>query len=337
MAFVFTCRHTHLPSPLQNHASPAARELRPGLGPAMAPAGRSMPGTLFKYGPDALHTAFLSGRGPTPAPSPAAAWHAVLVGGLTDGLFAVPWAERLAERLAPLGWDLVQPLLRSSYSGFGVRSLDEDAADLALLAKHLAAAWGSEGLVLVGHSTGSQDAVRYAKRLRELDVPVPLLGVVLQAPVSDREGEAGKPETQKMLELAGAMVGEGRGEEILPLDACFNAPICARRYRSLYARGGDDDTFSSDVGDEQLREWVGHMEPYPTLVLLSGADEYVPPGYDTTGFARRLQAAMGPRCRAAVIEGADHALSAGEHAAAAVGEMEKFVESLAAASRPAPG
>lgn len=298
-------------------------------------AGRSMPGTLFKYGPDALHTAFVSrGRGPAPSPSSPSgggggARHAVLLGGLTDGLFAVPWAERLAERLAPLGWDLVQPLLRSSYSGFGVRSLDEDAADLALLAAHLAAAWGSEGLVLVGHSTGSQDAVRYAKLLRERDVPLPLLGVVLQAPVSDREGEAGKPETQKMLELAGAMVEGGRGEEIMPVDACFNTPICARRYRSLYALGGDDDTFSSDVGDEQLREWVGHMEPYPSLVLFSGADEYVPPGYDTAGFAQRLQAAMGPRCRATVIEGADHAMSSGEHAAAAVGEMEKFVESLA--------
>ena len=41
--------------------------------------------------------------------------------------------------------------------------------------------------------------------------------------------------------------------------------------------------------------------------------------------------------RPAVIEGADHAMSVREHAAAAVGEMEKFVESLAAASLPAPG
>ena len=58
------------------------------------------------------------------------------------------------------------------------------------------------------------------------------------------------------------------------------------------------------------------------------------PGKVTAGRVRRWAGAaraagLGPQCRAAVIEGADHALSAGEHAAAAVGEMEKFVESLA--------
>lgn len=41
--------------------------------------------------------------------------------------------------------------------------------------------------MLVGHSTGSQDCVRYAQCFRSSDEAPPLLGLVLQAPVSDRE------------------------------------------------------------------------------------------------------------------------------------------------------
>lgn len=44
-----------------------------------------------------------------------------------------------------------------------------------------------QGVVICGHSTGCQDAVRYAQRYRASGAAAPLLGVVLQAPVSDVE------------------------------------------------------------------------------------------------------------------------------------------------------
>lgn len=41
-----------------------------------------------------------------------------------------------------------------------------------------------QGLVIMGHSTGCQDAVRYVQRNYSVDPAAPpLLGVILQAPV----------------------------------------------------------------------------------------------------------------------------------------------------------
>lgn len=179
-------------------------------------------GTLFRYGPGAAHVAFLSGSGPARHPR-----HAVLVGGLTDGLLAVPYAAPLAARLHAAGVSLVQTLLSSSHTGYGLASLDQDAEELHLLAAHLKDAHGSQvgpawggarqrwrpapgarcllrrrplagpssccapvqGFTIIGHSTGCQDAVRYAQRYRSSAAAPPLQAVVLQAPVSDA-GEA---------------------------------------------------------------------------------------------------------------------------------------------------
>jgi pimeloyl-ACP methyl ester carboxylesterase len=44
--------------------------------------------------------------------------------------------------------------------GWGMSSLDEDASELRLLAQCLAEQHDSSGWVLMGHSTGCQDAVR---------------------------------------------------------------------------------------------------------------------------------------------------------------------------------
>lgn len=92
-------------------------------------------GLLFKYGPAACNTAFLTARHKR---------HVVFVGGLTDGLLAVQWVSRLAERLDGLQWSLVQPLLSSSYNQWGMESLDHDAEELVRLARHLKAEHGSQ-------------------------------------------------------------------------------------------------------------------------------------------------------------------------------------------------
>ena len=55
---------------------------------------------------------------------------AVYLGGLTDGPMASPYALELAATLEARGWALCQPVLSSSYLGFGVCSLETDVADL---------------------------------------------------------------------------------------------------------------------------------------------------------------------------------------------------------------
>ena len=76
--------------------------------------------------------------------------------------------------------------------------------------------------------------------------------------VSDREWLATQPETAALLSKAADMIQADQGEE-----ACFRAhdvdgaAVTARRWQALAAEGGDDDYFSSDLGDDQLkvRNW----------------------------------------------------------------------------------
>lgn len=92
--------------------------------------------------------------------------HVVLVGGLTDGLLFASYCQPLAQKLAAGSWSLVQPLLTSSHQGWGLASLDQDAAELHLLARHLKRHFHSE----VGRSLGSA-----AKDQQDADTVIALL------------------------------------------------------------------------------------------------------------------------------------------------------------------
>ncbi len=170
--------------------------------------------------------------------------------------------------------------------------------------------------MIVGHSTGCQDAVRYAQRHRSSpsssggsgssqpgSTPqqagaaaaaaapdaATLLGVVLQAPVSDVEFLSLLPGTAERIERAAAMAAAGQGEEIaFRATDIDGAPMTARRWLSLACPGGDDDMFSSSLSDEQLAAIFGPLRGLPSLLLLSGADQYVPPGVDYPAVGRRL-------------------------------------------------
>ena len=85
---------------------------------------RSMPGHLSQYAP---------GRQAFASQPPPFARCAILVGGLSDGMLACPYAPALTDALAKEGWATVQPLLRTSHLQFGFGSLDGDAEDLDAL------------------------------------------------------------------------------------------------------------------------------------------------------------------------------------------------------------
>ena len=235
----------------------------------------------------------------------------VFVGGLTDGLLATGYVEALGRGLAQLEppWGLVQPLLSSAYSGFGTSSLAKDVEELAVLTRFLRDERGARTIALAGHSTGCQDAVTYV-RDRGHHGGVPLAAAVLQAPVSDREYAATLSETPRDLAAAQALVEAGRGDECLPPRAVFGVPVSAERYVSLYAEGGADDMFSSDLSDAQLSALLGHMSGTPALLLFSGKDEYVPKSVDVGTLAPRIARAMGPFAQVAVVPEGDHAVSA---------------------------
>jgi pimeloyl-ACP methyl ester carboxylesterase len=277
-----------------------------------------MEGVLLKYGDQPAHVAFLSGG--------AARRHLVLVGGLGDGLLSLPYAPALAACLPPAGWALVQAQLRSSYGGYGTASLDADAEDLFLLLSTLAQKHGSTGAVVMGSSTGCQDAARLAARFLDQDGgaaqsrAAPLLGTVLQAPVSDREWlSTAAEQLAPMAAAAAAAVAAGRGEDIVGrLDLLDGAPITARRFASLTARLGDDDMFSSDLSDDELRARLAPLGAVgPAFILRSASDECVridAAAADAMG--RRIAAAAGG-ADLVVLDGAPHDCAGHEGAVAA--------------------
>ncbi len=283
----------------------------------------ALDGTLFTYFRDDFvnRVAFRSG-------SPNHKRHVVLIGGLGDGLLPTPYTLELAQALDARGWGLVQGLLSASYTGFGHSSLATDAEELGHLLGFLEDQLGSEAIGLVGHSTGCQDNVVYA---RDGARQSKLRFLVLQAPVSDREHMLSASEKAPLyVAMAKALMAEGKGEEMLPREAMW-APITARRFLDLATKEGADDLFSSDLTDEELRARLGHLH-VPTLFLFSGADEYVPSYVNVPSLGKRFVAACRDTCplpKAVIVEGAKH--SGKGHEAQIVKEIVTFVDEAMAA------
>jgi len=219
----------------------------------------ALTGSLFRY------------RGASwPAPlqafeSPSSHSHVnycVYVGGLTDGLLACSYVEALAAELDKRGWALVQPILSSAYAGYGVSSLERDAAELSELLAHLEKTRPAvQAFAIVGHSTGCQDAVTLLATAPPA-IRRRIRAVALQAPVSDREAatlEGDASTREALLATAEARVASGEGGSLLSQLHYGFVPMSAARYASLVGKGGADDMFSSDFTDAQLAAILGHM------------------------------------------------------------------------------
>jgi pimeloyl-ACP methyl ester carboxylesterase len=254
-------------------------------------------GVMFKYGPQSIQVAFKTGDYKQ---------QVVFIGGLTDGFLATEYLKSLAIALEKEKWSLVQFLFSSSYSGYGISSLKQDATELDQLISYLINKEDSEGVVLLGHSTGCQDIVHYMRTNAACSRAV--RAAILQAPVSDREYRATLPETAAMIDLASKLISEGRGSDLMPREANPDSPISAYRYHSLCSYMGDDDMFSSDLSDDQLKQLLGHMSNTPCQVIYSMGDEYIPDYVDKKALVERLCKAMGG-AEKVEIEYGNHSLS----------------------------
>ncbi|KAL4781620.1 hypothetical protein BJX76DRAFT_363479 [Aspergillus varians] len=219
-------------------------------------------------------------------------------------------------------------------------------------------------VVLMGHSTGSQCVLHYLTRpnphtsTKAFDADLQhvtrtlLDGAIMQAPVSDREaiqlvlsqGWMGRTPAQvqqiyndleKLARDAVARDPDPAFDSLLPLHMTGvigypgNVPLSARRFLSLVSPDtpvapGEDDLFSSDLGDEQLARTFGVIRERGLLgsklmVLVSGADQSVPGWVDREGLLRRWREAVdGGREEeeriwyeegSGIVPGASHALS----------------------------
>ncbi|KAK6904629.1 hypothetical protein I203_105445 [Kwoniella mangroviensis CBS 8507] len=244
----------------------------------------------------------------------------VFIGGLTNGLGAVPFSYPLSEALGKAGWKFVQFHWSSAYGGYGTGSLTRDREEMEVLVKYLRQT-GIKTLIIAGHSTGSQNVIQYLSdpsisQASELKVE----GGIMQAPASDREylHLLGSKEWFEMLPLAEQMIEDGKGDELLPKEFCDKAnfggnplPITAYRLFSLIGVGGDDDYFSDDVPlDPQepfthsLSSSFGRLSA-PTLVLYSDADMKYQVG-DVTEKLQRWEKASNSKLEWKLLKDASH-------------------------------
>jgi hypothetical protein len=205
----------------------------------------------------------------------------IVLGGLTDGLMSVPYVQKLSESRCT-----IQPLFTSSCTGFGISSIDNDALELRVLLDHEKLSQ-FRSLVLVGHSTGCQILIRFLRdKLMGCSARDRITRVILQAPVSDRQGFLnGDEDITRMLSWATT-------EPVPHNDAIYSAglfcgsPINAFRIRSLLTRLGDEDFFSTDLSVSEVclqihttrSEGITLLCPLKLEFLLSGDEEYIPEG-----------------------------------------------------------
>ncbi|UKZ81272.1 hypothetical protein TrVFT333_009044 [Trichoderma virens FT-333] len=218
----------------------------------------------------------------------------VFIGGMKDGPHTTPYIRTVAQRLEKtpeLSFSVFETRLRSSFDGFGTSSLADDVRDISTFVKYLRSI-GREKIILFGHSTGCQDCMEYTNYAKHSNSPVD--GFILQAPVSDRESlDTFLPDYQSKLDYANKMIAEGKGADCLPNEhsiEMLNAPMSANRFHDLFAKGGADDYFSSDLDDQTVNKFWSRFSK-PVLVLHSEEDEFVPARVDQAALNKRYQAA----------------------------------------------
>ncbi|KAL4938512.1 hypothetical protein BDV06DRAFT_215036 [Aspergillus oleicola] len=221
-------------------------------------------------------------------------------------------------------------------------------------------------IVLMGHSTGSQCVIHYltqpnpfaSKKAFDADLEHTLRprldGAIMQAPVSDREAiqyvlstgwmgrtsEEVKEIYNEIERIARAEVEKNPDPDfdvLLPLHLTGvigypgNVPLSARRFLSLVSpdspsKPGEDDIFSSDLGEEQLQHTFGKIRGSDLLVpggklmvLMSGSDQAVPGWVDKEAVLARWRGVVDKESkdgeeiwdgeRSGLVPGASHALS----------------------------
>ncbi|PJF17113.1 hypothetical protein PSACC_03062 [Paramicrosporidium saccamoebae] len=194
----------------------------------------------------------------------------VVIGGMTDGLLSLSFVPLLSQKCVEAGYSIVQVILSSSYTAYGLSSLQQDSEEMAALLDHPRMQQKSR-ILLLGHSTGCQDLLWY---LQNQKPDRRIVAAILQGAVSDRDYlQASLPNYNQILEWAEEQCAAGKPKAIYG-EVTFGAPMTAYRMRSLLARLGDDDYFSMDLSVEEKRQKFSRVS-VPIYIVLSAEDEYV--------------------------------------------------------------
>lgn len=219
------------------------------------------------------------------------------VGGMFDTFLSVNYPLMLAQSLSP-SWSLMTASLGSAGKSWGVSSIAQDAEEVAKIVAYIKQQRPGGKVVIMGHSTGCQDCMEYLVGAKADQRPT-VEGVILQAPVSDREAMGHHlPQAfiQEANSLATQMCRDGKDKDCMPnrlTKPLFGRiAITARRWYDIASPGpnhdGADDYFSSDLPDQRLQRTFGKLPAStPLLILYSGNDESAPATVDKDAMAAR--------------------------------------------------
>jgi predicted alpha/beta hydrolase family esterase len=240
------------------------------------------------------------------------------------------------------------------------RDTDEIAQCIRYIKSYKNAKFGHSKLVLMGHSTGSQCVMHYLSRpnphtgvsLFDPDLQhiqrLAVDGAIMQAPVSDREaiqwvlqhgfGDKSQSEVRAVYKNLDTMAKKAAlhntsSDTMLPISMTCqigyppNTPLSCRRFLSLTSpespeSPSEDDLFSSDLAEAQLRKTFGMIKKrgllkHKLMVLISGADQSVPDWINKEVLLSKWKNATNQNQstgiwdgeHSGVIPGASHALS----------------------------
>jgi pimeloyl-ACP methyl ester carboxylesterase len=244
----------------------------------------------------------------------------VFIHGLTEGPLACNYLPLLSSKLEP-EYALLQPVLGSSFSQYGTTNLHTDAIELDSLLSSAQETFGFEEFLLLGFSTGCQDTIHFLKHGKKRDN---ISRIILHSPVSDRQwSEMRDPKLQSRLTEAKFQRDQGNAKQVAPSDWDeHGTPITFERFLSLNERMGEEDCFSTDLSDAELKEKVGHVN-VPTMAIIGSEDEFVQAGLDVNAHLKRVLGAMETNeSVVVVIDGGKHALDS------SVDICESFVDNV---------
>ncbi|KAI0024974.1 hypothetical protein F4780DRAFT_486986 [Xylariomycetidae sp. FL0641] len=260
----------------------------------------------------------------------------VFIGGLGDGPHTVPYPRVIAQKLEAepeLSFSVFEFRLKSSFLGFGFVRLADDVADVSALVKYLRSI-GRQKVVLMGHSTGSQDCMEYTSPAHKLE---PVEGLILQAPACDRDAllmEMDHARLDQSIKTAKDLIAAGKGHERMPLEhlppSFQGTPISAWRWNALSAPDGEDNYFSPELPDEVAASYWQRVDK-PIMMLHSGNDEYVPQSVDKKGLIQRWRKMCRPGMASelsGVIPGADHRVEVPESEDWLANTVVKFLRGI---------
>lgn len=223
----------------------------------------------------------------------------ILIGGLGDSMLSLSFSKGLDELCRKNNYKFIIPQLRSQ-PNFRMHTVDEDIEDINCIVNLL------EGdTILIGHSTGCQDALLYLEKYGCRNIK----GIILQAPVSDIECLS----SEAIRENAKIISDFGQSDSLY--SEIFGRIWLKERFVSLYLQNGREDLFSSYLEDSCYTKWRNFETRI--LSIVSGNDEFC---------TKDITSKLGLMGAVKTIDGADHGLTQESSAEAFVSTVSEFLK-----------